>query len=137
MSRAASPEASWTHGVLVDQTPDQIVLALPGTDYQLHLRVDGEICCAGPNRRIAGLIHARARRVDIVHTGGRYIEPIYGRPRRLQGTIVQTDPAANTITVDCVCKFVCKLGVGQKATVFAEGMLVSFDIEPGAVFVPV
>ncbi len=121
------------HGRLAERGEDRIVLTLPGTDYRLHLRVDRPIDLP-LNERIAGRIFARARRVDVVGTGGRYIEPVYGRPRRLQGRITATDPQANTITVYCGCPFVCELTANQRANQFAVGQMVSFDVERGARF---
>ena len=136
--------SSTVRGVLISRSENQIVLGLPGTDYQLHLEIEEtDDLDAQPNDWVTGIIHARARRVDTVHTGGRFIEPVYGRPRRLQGTIVGTDLDANTITVDCGptsesvrtgCPFVCELVAGQKSAHLGVGALVGFDVERGATF---
>ncbi len=122
-------------GILEKSEEGMIVLALPGTDYRLYLQVTGRLE-APLNRPIAGRIMARARRVDVIHRGGRYIEPLYGRPRRLQGTIVATDPHDNTITVKCGggCPFVCQLVAGQQAINFDVGLFVGFDVEANASF---
>src|SRR5690606_12854034 len=86
-------------------------------------------------RRVAGRIYARAKRVDIVRVGGRYIEPVYGRPRRLQGRVVAIDAEANAIAVHCACPIICTLTApGQSAEQFTLGQLVSFDVERGARF---
>ena len=124
-------------GVLENSGDGEIVLALPGTDYRLHLQVAGRLD-APVNKPIAGRITARARRVDVVHRGGRFIEPLYGRPRRLQGAIVATDPHENTVTVKCGggCPFVCQLVADQQAINFDVGAFVGFDVEPGAGFEP-
>lgn len=128
---------SVARGILLDQQQDGIVLGLPGTDYRLHLRVQQPLQ-VDLHHRISGVIRTRARRVDLVGTGGRYIEPVEGRPRRLQGTITAVDPAANTITVRCSgCPFVCLLMAGQKAAGFSTGALVGFDVERGAMFDPI
>jgi len=83
---------------------------------------------------VTGTIFCRAKRVDVVPSGGRFIEPVYGRPRRLQGRISEINPKANTITVDAGCPFVCEVTVGQKAPSFQVDQLVSFDVERGARF---
>lgn len=127
--------SSVTCGLLLHHRPETIVLGLPGTDYQLHLQLNIPTGI-DEGKSITGQIQARARRVDIVQTGGRYIEPVYGRPRSLQGRISAIDPIANTITVDCSCPFICQLVANQKATAFSQGMLVRFDIERGATFQP-
>ena len=118
-------------GVLVEASDGSIVLSLPGTEYQLHLVVDSPVQ-AQQNKPITGRIEARAKRVDIVHTGGRFIEPVYGRPRRIQGRVIATDPTANTITVHCATPFVCYLTAQQNPGDFPVGSLVSFDIEKEA-----
>ena len=122
-------------GFLEKSEEGMIVLALPNTDYRLYLQVTGRLK-APLDRPIAGRITAKARRVDVVHHGGRYIEPLYGRPRRLQGTIVAIDPHDNTITVKCGggCPFVCQLVADQQAINFDVGLFVGFDIEANASF---
>jgi hypothetical protein len=116
---------------------------LPNTEYELCLMMGGH---GGPGTggqaasgSTAGIIRAQALRVDIVQTGGRFIEPIYGRPRHVQGAIIDTDPAANTITVACApeCAIVCELASAQNAAEFPIGSLVACDVKPGATFEPV
>jgi len=60
------------------------------------------------------------------------LEPVYGRPRRIQGRVVDRDPAANNLTVRAAVPLVCELVAGQRAADFPIGTLVSFDVEPGA-----
>ncbi len=135
MSQTATRPAA-TRGTLIEQNQGAIVLGLPDTDYQIHLLVDATVD-ADAGQPIAGVIHTRAKRVDIVRTGGRFIEPVYGRPRRLQGVVVATDLIENTITVECGgCPFVGKLTTDQKAAAFPQGALVAFDVERGATFEP-
>ena len=105
--------------------PAFIVLGLYNSDYQLHLLPVGEIT-APVGKRILGTIRAEAKRVDIVRTGGKYVEPVIGRPRRVQGRIVETDTARNTITVDAAAPFVCRLtDHRQRASDFEPGQFVN------------
>jgi hypothetical protein len=122
-------------GVLIESKPDMAIIGLPGSEYRLHL-VTAAPLSAPLNKPIHGTAFARAKRVDKVPSGGRFIEPIYGRPRRLQGRVIATDPQRNTITVNAGAPFVCELTMNQKAETFAEGDLVSFDVERGARFEP-
>jgi hypothetical protein len=122
-------------GVLLESKPDMAVIGLPGTDYRLHLALASPLS-APLNKPIRGTIYARAKRVDKVPSGGRFVEPVYGRPRRLQGRVIATDTGHNTITVNAGAPFVCELTMDQKADGFAEGDLVSFDVERGARFEP-
>jgi len=137
MAHVSTTTGPIAHGVLAEKRDGEIVLEIHHTDYRLYLQVEtGTLDGVALHQPIAGRILARAKRVDVVTTGGRYIEPVYGRPRRLQGRISAIDPAANTLTLQTACPFVCTLMPGQKAEGFAVGQLVSFDVERGAVFEP-
>lgn len=142
----ASPVA---RGVLYDLAgatatkPACLVFHVPGSQYQVHLRQEGSIT-AQVGKRISGVINASARRVDVTVQGGRFIEPVIGRPRRIQGVVIAQDAGANSITVDCGgsatvdgvgLPVVCKLtDPRQKADQFAIGTLVGFDALDGATF---
>ena len=136
MGQPTAPASPMVTGLLLEKSDPMMVLGLPGTDYRLHLvasvPVDAEL-----DDRIRGTIRANARRVDVIQSGGRFIEPVFGRPRRIQGRIMGGEVAANTIFVQCGAVVACKLMAGQKAADFAIGQLVSFDIERGAIFEPV
>src|SRR5690349_21597420 len=73
--------------------PGYIVLAIPNTNYELHLIPDAPVRTP-PGKRLIGTIHAQARRIDTVGTGGQYVEPVFGRPRRVQGTVLRAENGA-------------------------------------------
>jgi hypothetical protein len=131
MSGSANTAGPTVHGVLLEVADQSITLGIPGTDYRLSLAVKAKPDYA-VGARVAGQIRATARRVDIIRSGGRYVEPVYGRPRRLQGRVTAVDAAHNTLTVYCGAPFTCSLALEQKATKFEVGQLVSFDVERGA-----
>jgi hypothetical protein len=115
-------------------TPEQVVLSFYNTQYRMHLLPIGEITVA-EGKRIEGRIRADAKRVDVVTSGGRYVEPVHGRPRRVQGTIVATDNGKNTITVKAGVPIECRLtDRRQSAAQFEAGQFVSFDVMRGATF---
>lgn len=121
--------------MLAEKGDGFVVLTIPGTDYKLRLETAGTIGNA-VGKRVLGVVRAQARRIDVVDTGGRYFEPVYGRPRRIQGTIESIDRAADTVTIrvhDQVV-FVCATNGLQAAANFTPGQLVSLDVEPGARF---
>jgi hypothetical protein len=75
---------------LIEDAPEGggvVTLGFANTSYQVHLRTDGPTGVA-PGKRVLGRIEARAKRIDKVKTGGRFIEPVYGRPRRVQGRVI-------------------------------------------------
>ncbi len=122
-------------GRLLESDDQRIVLAIPKGDYQLHLVPVGEVK-SDPMGQIRGIIRAQARRVDVIAGGGCYIEPIFGRPRRVQGRIIGGDVQDNSITVAAATPLIATLMPPQKTANFAIGQMVSFDIERGATFVP-
>mgnify|MGYP007046999952 CR=1 FL=1 len=129
-------DTSITQGMLLEKSDDAIVLGLPRTDYQIHLAIK-PLPPADLNKPLAGRIRARAMRVDIATAGGRFIEPVYGRPRRLQGRIIATDADANTITVKTACPIICELSSGQRADQMPLGAIATFDVQSGATFEPI
>lgn len=114
--------------------PECVRITFPNTSYDLHLVPTGPVGAA-LGKRVIGVVRARARRVDVVGTGGRYVEPVYGRPQRVQGTVIGADASANTITVQAGVPIVCELtDPRQKAGQFEIGAFVSFDVLEGASF---
>ena len=113
----------------------KVTLEVPETSYRLELLtlkpVDTPV-----GKPIAGTIRVSARRVDVVRTGGRYIEPVFGRPRRVQGRVLSIDGGTNSITVQAGVPVVLKLNRHQRADAFQLDDLVSCDVLPGATFSP-
>jgi len=120
-------------GRVVSLKDGEVVLAIPGTDYRLHLMVDDG---AEPNDRgeLGGEIVAEAKRVDVVGSGGRFVEPVNGRPRRVQGRIVGADVGRNAIVVQAgIGPMICRLtDERQSLSDFSIGQLVGFDVKRGA-----
>jgi len=125
-------------GAIVEATaakPAHIIFKVPGTSYELYLEPSAgihDIKCA-PGKRLVGIIRAQAKRIDEVRTGGRYVEPVYGRPRRVQGRIVAIEGPA--VVVDAGVPIHCTpTDPRQEASGFEVGQFVSFDVKPGASF---
>jgi len=117
--------------------PGYITVGFPNTSYDLHLLPTVPVKTP-VGKKIMGTIHARARRIDEVKTGGRYVEPVFGRPRRVQGSVVAVDPTKNTVVVSAGVPFHCSpTDARQKAGDFVVGQFVSFDVLDGASFTPV
>ncbi len=123
-------------GSLLESHPDRIVLGIPGTDYRLHLNVNRPVD-AKVGSHIAGRIEVHARRVDVTHTGGQFIDPVYGRPRNIQGCVVETGLEHPMMVVKAVVPLHVRVRPPQKPSDFEVGSIVNFAVDPGAVFVPV
>jgi len=123
-------------GKLLELEAGQMVLGLPETDYRMKLvlEIDPPVSVG---QKITGTIHATARRVDVIPAGGRYVEPVFGRPRRVQGRVVGGHSPSRTIYVKAGPTLICTLSdERQSPQQFSVGQLVSFDVEAGAVFKP-
>lgn len=112
--------------------PAQVRIAVPNTNYELHLVPSGEVR-AGAGALVHGTIHAQARRIDRVGGGGRFIEPVVGRPRRVQGSVVVVEGDAVVVNagvpIHCV-----PTDPRQRASGFEPGEFVGFDVMEGAEF---
>ncbi len=109
-----------------------ITLAVPNTSYEMHLIPTGAIPVT-LGKRLLGVIKARARRIDVVQSGGRYVEPVMGHPRRVQGTVVRIEGEA--VVVDAgVPIHLTPTDARQGAGQFQPGQFVSCDVMDGATF---
>jgi hypothetical protein len=113
--------------------PELIVLGVPDTSYELHLRPVAPVR-AEPGERLVGVITARARRVDAVRTGGLFIEPVMGRPRRVQGRVVRGEGGALVVRAGGVPVHLVLTDGRQRAEDFEPGLLVGCDVLEGATF---
>jgi hypothetical protein len=136
MSETATTGPAVT-GRLLSQDGPLIVLKIPGSDYQLHLVPSGELT---PDARgdVTGLIRCRAKRVDVVGSGGRFLEPVMGRPRRIQGRVIGGDLKTNSLTIHAGGAVVIATLTDprQQAADFALNQMVTFGVERGATFEP-
>jgi hypothetical protein len=117
--------------------PGYVVISFPNTSYRTHLLPTGggAPVTTEPGKRILGVIRCRARRIDKVKTGGRYLEPVYGRPRRVQGSVIAVE--GDAVVVDAsVPVHVVPTDPRQKPADFQPGDFVSFDALDGATFTP-
>lgn len=116
--------------------PEYIALRIPNSNYELHLVPAGAIT-AEPGKRLIGTIRAKARRMDSVGTGGKYVEPVAGRPRRVQGRVLAIDAERGEVLVDAgVPILTTPTDARQAPTGFRVGQLVSFDALEGSTFEP-
>lgn len=118
--------------------PAHVRLTFANTSYVLYLLPTAPVK-AEPGDKVLGTIHARARRVDVVPSGGKFVEPVIGRPRRVQGRVVghSSSEKGEAIIVDAGVPMHCTLTDGrQHAKDFKVADLVSFDVLEGASFTP-
>ena len=105
-----------------------VTLRVPGSNYRNSFAIHGEAgreLVAGS--RVRGVIHAPAWKVDRVELGGNYVEPLFGRPRRMQGTIIAVNTAGNELTVQVGYEATVRLGEKYRAAEFHVGERVGWD----------
>ena len=106
-----------------------VVVGLRHTNYQLHLTSDSTID-AHHHTRIKGVIRANVWKVDFVSKGGAYIEPVAGKPRRIQGKVIGHVEGENSIIVEVWnTPIIGELPERWTASEIAEGTKVAIDVQ--------
>jgi len=102
---------------VVDSVADGLItLSVPGTNYANTFVFKGSGVKAGD--KVKGTIHAPAWKLDHVDLGGNYVEPLMGRPRRMQGTVLAANAATNELTVKVGYEVTVKLPARYKAETY-------------------
>ncbi len=122
---------------IVESVEDGVVtLRVPGSNYRNSFAA-GNAGGLAPGARVRGTIHAPAWKVDRVELGGNYVEPLVGRPRRMQGTILAVNPGTNELTVQVGYEATVMLPDSYRADDYKVGERVGWDniempqFEPG------
>ena len=132
------PEAL-ARGTLVSLDEQTLVLAVPHTDYQIHLVPTvppGEIDVT-EGKPVRGVIEAKALRIHPAEGGGKFIEPVWGAPRIVAGKVIAVDEPNRRVLVQASVPMWVTAPEGQDFSVITEGGLVNFYVESGATFRPV
>lgn len=139
MSEAAAPTSPTTppvvHGVVDEVHSDWVQVRVPDTNYRLRL-VPAQGLSVAVGDKVSGVIRAQALRMDVVPAGGRYIEPVQGRPRRVQGRVVGGNVSNNEVYLKAGPGVVVTPMAPQRASDFSIGQMVSFDVRDGATLEP-
>jgi hypothetical protein len=124
--------------VLLEVLDGDVVLGLPGTSYRIRLRLNGDPSRLADRigKRITGRVEGKAMRMHPAHGGGRFIEPVFGHPRIVNGTIAALDVPGRRVLLDMVIPAWLTLADGQAADDFAVGQLVNLYVESGMSFTP-
>ncbi len=123
-------------GMLKELSDEQLVFAVPGTEYRLSLVIEdgGTTLASQVGKRIKGRIHATALRMHAAQAGGRFVEPMWGAPRIVSGVVRTVDEVKNRLLVDVAVPMWVNMADGQHATDFAEGQMVNFYVTSGTSF---
>ena len=83
----------FVEGIVVKTQDNTLTLRLPGTNYQPSFTSVG--AAPAVDAKVAGIVRLKARRIDLPVAGGLYVEPVAGRPRRIQGRVIGIDGVKN------------------------------------------
>ena len=144
MTEAPSTDETASFILESEPTDEKVVLGVHGTDYLIELAptVAAESFPAprsSRNRRIRGTVAGWALKMHRAEAGGRFIEPVHGTPRIVQGTVYEVDAPNNRLLMDVVVPMWITLdtaSTGQFASQFAPGDLLNFYLAPGTSFTP-
>ncbi len=116
----------------------RIGLRIDGSDYELHLVLHGDAAqIPAEGKRVRGVIHGQALKLNLAHAGGQFIEPVLGHPRIVNGVVIATDPAQNRLLAQVVVPMWVDVAEGQTARDFSTGQLVNFYFASGVSFTPI
>jgi len=133
---ASQPDLAIARLRVLDTAGQRLVAGIPGSNYELHLMPTAPVRVP-VGRRTKGIIRLSVWKVDFVSAGGEYIEPIIGRPRRVQGKALGAGPGENSIIIEVVgTPFVAELPERWQASQITPGTRIGVEVYPGATFDP-
>ena len=124
-------------GKLIAAKDGVVHFAPSGTNYELHLAAPTYAAPVG--QLVTGVVHATARKVWTVPSGGNFISPIFGPPRTIQGRVRALDE--RSIVVQASLPIVVELPDSDAAIDLVNGpisvgVMVNVMALPGARFEP-
>jgi len=123
-------------GIVTEQSDDQITLSIPHTDYQFQLTMSSDSGSAEIGEKVFGRIEAKAGgRIDVCQAGGNFIDPVYGRPRIMQGRVLSVSAGSDRLVIRAGVILHLTVKPPQRADQFEPGSTVRCAIERGAWFV--
>lgn len=109
-------------------------VSVPGTSYVLTFDAgDGAAALRGlAGRVVQGRVEAQALRLHRAGGGGRFVEPLIGAPRIIQGLVRAIDQQGRRLLVETAVPMWLTLAEGDRPEEFAEGDLVNCYVASGA-----
>jgi hypothetical protein len=120
---------------VIEVRPEFVIFEVPGTEYRLHLATTSPLG-GREAKRVHGEIHAKALRMHRSDTGGRFIEPIYGQPRIVQGEVLAVDVAGRRVLMDMAVPVWVSVQPAQDLDAIQPGELWNCYVESGTRFEP-
>lgn len=136
MASQTATKDALTIGRLVGKDDDTITLEIPGTSYKIKLACESSQVTTEIGKLISGTIHAKSLRMHGMAGGGRFIEPVWGQPRIVAGTIRAVDQDAGRVLVNVAVPMWVTCPEGQDFGILEPGSMATFYVESGTSFEP-
>jgi hypothetical protein len=120
-----------------DSSPAKVVLSFPNNSYKgsFDTADDLAVLRAKIGEIVIGRISAKARKMVRPLAGGRKIDPCFGTPQRVMGTVIGVDPVAKVLVMDTGAPMIVELtALDQRASDFADAEFLACDVLPGTSF---
>ena len=134
-SPTAIQDATTTGRLRAIDDDGMITLEVPGSSYQLKLICEATVKTP-LGKRITGTINAQALRMHPMAGGGRFIEPVWGEPRIVAGSIQQIDAANNRALINVGVPMWVECPPGQDFDILHPGAMATFYVRSGTRFTP-
>lgn len=118
----ATSDFTATGRVLSVSDSNQVVFSPTDTTYRLHLAANDPTFAAHIGQVIPSEIHATARKIFTIASGGGFIAPIFGTPKVVQGRVVYVDQT--TVVVRASTLIVIELPPTSDAIDLAHGAII-------------
>lgn len=105
---------------------DLVTLKTPVANYRNTFKC-ASVADLTVGKRVEGSIHAPARKIEVVSQGGNYVEPLFGRPRRMQGLVLRQNGKENSLLVRTAYDTTVSLPSHQQAADYPVGSRVGWD----------
>lgn len=122
MSQIDIPAEVSVSGKICGRKNGLAVFCPRNTRYEMHLVIPPGQDLGPDNARIEAVVHASARKIWTVPSGGRFITPIAGTPRIVQGQVHRIDE--NRLIVYAGAAFIIEMPKNDSALDLARGEIV-------------
>ncbi len=126
-----------TRGKVIHVSDDRIVFAPSNTTYEIELLTPNGRYDGPQDTLVEGVIRAAARKLYTVSSGGGWVEPIFGKPRIVQGHIRHIDERYVVVDAGALILVRYPETDGSVSLVnghLRPGIMVNATILPGATF---
>jgi len=119
---------------LVSVQGGSVRVAVPGSSYVFTLEAgpDAATLRGREGKIVVGRVEARAMRLHRASGGGRFVEPLDGMPRIIQGLVRAVDVPGRRLLVEAAVPMWLTLEPEDDPRAFAEGDLVNGYLLSGA-----